>query len=184
MVATTYNLWDAHRVFGCVCDHGFSGYDCSLQDCPMGIDPLRPTTNEVNEVQTFKCHDGNDGAVSSGTFSMTFRGHTTKSMSYDITAANLETELETLPTITDVTVTYPSTDWRTASAARYARITFLREHGISDISVFSGGPTILLNSDESVDGVGTPFPATTEDCAIQRRVFVVVMVIFTVAMES
>jgi hypothetical protein len=165
MVATTYNLWDAHRVFGCVCDHGFSGYDCSLQDCPMGIDPLRPTTNEVNEVQTFKCHDGNDGAVSSGTFSMTFRGHTTKSMSYDITAANLETELETLPTITDVTVTYPNTDWCTASGtSRYARITFLREHGdLPDISV-SGGPTISLSTTgshattDSVDGVGTPFP--------------------------
>lgn len=25
------NTWDAHRIFGCMCDVGYSGYDCSLR---------------------------------------------------------------------------------------------------------------------------------------------------------
>ena len=29
--------WDADRVFGCSCDVGYEGYDCSLRTCPIGI---------------------------------------------------------------------------------------------------------------------------------------------------
>jgi len=31
--------WDANRIHGCLCDEGFSGFDCSLVDCPRGDDP-------------------------------------------------------------------------------------------------------------------------------------------------
>lgn len=167
--STSYSLWDADRVYGCVCDYGFSGYDCSLQDCPVGIDPLSSVSG-TNEVQTFTCQDGSGGTYSSsGTFSMTFRGHSTRSISHAVTAAELETELETLPTITDVTVSYhtSTSDASTwcGDADRYARITFLREHGnLPEITVFSssGGPSIVLQSEgsdtrtESVAGEGTP----------------------------
>ena len=45
-VQYTYaNIWDAKMVHGCVCDLGYSGYDCSLKDCPTGDDPL--TTGQV-----------------------------------------------------------------------------------------------------------------------------------------
>lgn len=31
-VLYTYNTnWDAEKIFGCVCDEGFEGYDCSLR---------------------------------------------------------------------------------------------------------------------------------------------------------
>jgi hypothetical protein len=30
-----YNLWDADKVAGCVCDDGFSGHDCSSMACPV-----------------------------------------------------------------------------------------------------------------------------------------------------
>ena len=26
--------WDANRIFGCYCDDGYDGYDCSLRKCP------------------------------------------------------------------------------------------------------------------------------------------------------
>jgi hypothetical protein len=38
-----YNLWDADKVAGCVCDDGFSGHDCSSMACPVGADPLDVT---------------------------------------------------------------------------------------------------------------------------------------------
>lgn len=32
--------WDKDKVYGCLCDPGFFGYDCSLRECPVGGDPL------------------------------------------------------------------------------------------------------------------------------------------------
>ena len=45
--ALSYANWDAGRVYGCECDRGFDGADCSLVRCPEGDDPrtrsqLRP----------------------------------------------------------------------------------------------------------------------------------------------
>jgi hypothetical protein len=98
----TYNLWDANKVAGCVCDDGFSGHDCSLRNCPGGHDPLdvqgedkidtnsaTSTTNpstftNQNERQMLSL-DSTHGAVS-GTFNLAFtdsRGvkHTTTTIS-------------------------------------------------------------------------------------------------------
>jgi len=37
----TYNqAWDSNKHFGCKCDVGFRGPDCSLQECPSDFDPL------------------------------------------------------------------------------------------------------------------------------------------------
>lgn len=100
--APTYNLWDANKLTGCVCDEGYSGHDCSLRKCPGGHDPLdvqgedkidtksaTSTTNpstftKQNERQMLSM-DSTHGAVS-GTFSLTFtdsRGvkHSTTSIS-------------------------------------------------------------------------------------------------------
>ena len=32
-------FWDQHRTQSCVCDRGFTGYDCSERICPFGDDP-------------------------------------------------------------------------------------------------------------------------------------------------
>jgi hypothetical protein len=51
-----YTLWDADRIQGCVCDEGFSGYDCSVAACPKGADPLKVSAQGlVPEVQTVTC---------------------------------------------------------------------------------------------------------------------------------
>jgi len=38
--AFTYTLWDADMSQSCVCDPGYSGFDCSMRECPRGDDPL------------------------------------------------------------------------------------------------------------------------------------------------
>jgi len=56
----TYRLWDMDKAQSCVCDHGYSGPDCSRRECPRGDDPLthRPTDcgGETcrDEVQVFQ----------------------------------------------------------------------------------------------------------------------------------
>ncbi|EED96545.1 predicted protein, partial [Thalassiosira pseudonana CCMP1335] len=32
--------WEADHWFGCLCDEGYTGYDCSLRTCAEGDDPL------------------------------------------------------------------------------------------------------------------------------------------------
>eukprot|EP00924_Labyrinthula_sp_SR-Ha-C_P009587 maker-scaffold_22-snap-gene-0.2-mRNA-1 protein AED:0.02 eAED:0.02 QI:0/0/0/1/1/1/3/0/669 len=48
----TYDLWDADKIYGCICDSGYFGYDCSLVQCPFG---LEHTSGAVNEKQTISC---------------------------------------------------------------------------------------------------------------------------------
>lgn len=38
--AFTYDLWDKDKNQACVCDAGWSGFDCSLRECPRGDDPM------------------------------------------------------------------------------------------------------------------------------------------------
>jgi len=35
-----YQLWDRVQVMGCSCDSLYTGPDCSLKKCPLGVDPL------------------------------------------------------------------------------------------------------------------------------------------------
>jgi len=44
----TYSLpWDAMKEVGCVCDAGYRGPGCELQECPSGADPLDGYGNEA-----------------------------------------------------------------------------------------------------------------------------------------
>ena len=37
--------WDSYRIYGCKCDPGYEGIDCSLRKCPTGDDPMTGTYN-------------------------------------------------------------------------------------------------------------------------------------------
>lgn len=58
---TTYNQWDADIIYGCKCDPGFSGYDCSERVCEYGPDPRKPL--QQNEKVTLVC-DCSNGSCS------------------------------------------------------------------------------------------------------------------------
>merc|ERR1711871_1612293 len=86
--ASKYNLWDANKVAGCVCDDSFSGHDCSSKKCPVGADPLdvtgedkenshsststtNPSTYTKRTERQMLTMDSSAGALS-GSFSLTF----------------------------------------------------------------------------------------------------------------
>merc|ERR1711871_804655 len=86
--ASKYDLWDANKVAGCVCDDGFSGHDCSSKKCPVGVDPLdvtgedkenshsltsttNPSTYTKRTERQMLTMDSSAGALS-GSFSLTF----------------------------------------------------------------------------------------------------------------
>ena len=90
--------WDSTKMYGCLCDSGFTGADCSLRLCPTGDDPLTSTvmgtmTAQANEIQVFKC------TATGGSFRLSFMGKYTPSMPYDVVAATLRASLESLPGI-------------------------------------------------------------------------------------
>lgn len=100
-VATTYAVWDADKIFGCQCDNGFSGYDCSQRDCAKGDDPMTTIPAQVPEVQTLYCQCD----ACTGTFALTFRRRTTVNLAPGDSDVTLKAALEKLDTINGVTVT-------------------------------------------------------------------------------
>lgn len=79
------SIWDADKIFGCQCDRGFKGADCSLLQCPTGDDPL--TLSQVNEVQLLSC------TATSGSFDLLFKRQRV-AIQYDSTALQFQKALE------------------------------------------------------------------------------------------
>jgi hypothetical protein len=92
------HTWDATRVHGCLCDTGYTGYDCSLRECPGGDDP--GTYDDHSEVQLLQC------LAEAGNFSLAFRQSSTGLLSYNISAVDLQQALSALPSIRNVSVYY------------------------------------------------------------------------------
>lgn len=83
--------WDGDRVHGCMCDHGYTGYDCSLKTCPTGDDPF--TYEDHVEVQLLTCH------ATTGSFTLSFREETTGPIFHNATADDVLDALMALPTM-------------------------------------------------------------------------------------
>jgi len=83
--------WDADRVHGCLCDPGYTGYDCSQKTCPTGDDPM--TYDQHVEVQLLTC------TATQGTFTLTFREKTTAPIPWNANADQIRDALMLLPTM-------------------------------------------------------------------------------------
>ena len=173
------NTWDADMVHGCYADdYGYSesihnissyvGYQLNERECPYGYDKrLADSANSSIadpaaislEVQSMTC------SASSGTFSLTFRGQTTSDIAYDATATELETALESLSTIGDVTIKVSNTNTGTAvcdSGANSLNITFNTELGEVPLLTASNG---LVRFSEEVASGGALFECSGRgDC--------------------
>lgn len=60
--AVSYDLWDANSTYGCLCDPGFFGPDCSKRSCKVGIDPLYLGTYTAI-LETFFVHAYLDSSI-------------------------------------------------------------------------------------------------------------------------
>merc|ERR1712167_486692 len=127
-----YNLWDANKIAGCVCDDGFSGHDCGSMKCPVGADPLdvtgedkensqsststaTPSTYTKQNERQMLTMDSTRGALS-GSFTLTY----TSINGQKKTTASIPTapELSSTVTVSGVEV-YDSTYCKNANAANY-----------------------------------------------------------------
>jgi hypothetical protein len=90
--------WDAFRIFGCLCDPQYTGYDCSLYTCPFGNDPL--AINQVNEQQILSCTDSD----SAGSVVFTFREQKSFAIPAASTSAQIKAALESISTVGEVSV--------------------------------------------------------------------------------
>ena len=98
----TYSNWDADKLYGCVCDLGYAGFDCSLQVCPSGDDPLT-TSDTAQEIQLIKCIADN---TSGGRIVLYFDGRPSTSIHVDASKSALKKALESIPLIEEVHITY------------------------------------------------------------------------------
>ena len=118
--------WDASMVYGCYCDPGFQGYDCSLFTCPSGDDPL--TRFQADEQQTIKCT-----SAGSGSLVFSFRQASGIQIGVTTTLANFKAMLQAIPTVGLVTVelldsSQPDRLCTTTPSAGIL-VTFLTTHG-------------------------------------------------------
>lgn len=93
--------WEATRIYGCMCEPGWSGYDCSLKMCPSGDDPM--TTGQDDEVQVIECTCED---TCSGEFYLSFKGEVTGPISFDASESDIEAALGELNQIYGVSASF------------------------------------------------------------------------------
>ena len=54
---TYTNNWDSTKIYGCQCDVHYSGSDCSVQNCPVGDDPLTGEKNRCLTAERNECRN-------------------------------------------------------------------------------------------------------------------------------
>ena len=94
-----YNgVWDAEKIYGCVCDSTRTAFDCSRFKCPTGDDPM--TKGQVNTVQLFKCQ------ADSGSFVLYYNGAVSPTIPYNANQYALQAAVLKIKGITGIKVTY------------------------------------------------------------------------------
>ncbi|EGZ19943.1 hypothetical protein PHYSODRAFT_312849 [Phytophthora sojae] len=142
------NNWDAHKIYGCVCDPGYTGSNCMKRICPVGDDPLTGTLQDPsgiqrNEKQRINCK------ATSGSFTLTFAGYTTDPIFASDSASTVKAKLVALPSVTATTVTFGGiTLTACTTIGNDISIEFTQDFG--DLPNIYGNPTGLAHSTPSV----------------------------------
>ncbi|KAH9091667.1 hypothetical protein Ae201684P_011211 [Aphanomyces euteiches] len=154
----SYTLWDANRITGCVCDAGYSGYDCSQRACPMGGDPL---TTKL-EVQTISCQC--IGSCS-GSFTISFGGQTSAPISNAATSTDIQNALNVITTGVKVTLDGGSTACSLAGVS--ARVTFTQYFGSVQAFAVTSGSSLTVTVQNG--GTAAAFGSTAATVAAFKQ---------------
>lgn len=124
-----YENWDADRIQGCLCDYGWSGYDCSLKICPKGRDPADPSTVYAKEeILYLQCQ------ADAGYFSIMLLGKFTDPIPFDADPGFLRRALQMVPNVGKVLISIPASSDRSpqicgSSSPVTSSIRFLNHFG-------------------------------------------------------
>eukprot|EP00607_Mallomonas_marina_P010923 CAMPEP_0182422812 /NCGR_PEP_ID=MMETSP1167-20130531/8612_1 /TAXON_ID=2988 /ORGANISM="Mallomonas Sp, Strain CCMP3275" /LENGTH=592 /DNA_ID=CAMNT_0024601197 /DNA_START=334 /DNA_END=2112 /DNA_ORIENTATION=+ len=139
-------IWDANMIYGCVCDTGYYGPDCSQRRCPTGDDPLTGTgtntaanPNQFNEIQKLTCKAGG------GSFTLTFRGKTTAKIPYNAKAIQIQNFLQALPTVNGAKIVMYSSQACTETGASWT-VEFTQDFGHVPLMVADSTGLTFANS--------------------------------------
>eukprot|EP00957_Ditylum_brightwellii_P148284 11289900-Ditylum_brightwellii.AAC.1 len=142
-------VWDAHKIYGCVCDYGYAGYDCSMRTCPRGDDPMTPGGNQ--EVQLLHCYGS-----SSGDLVLYFGGYASPTLQADATKLDVKKALEEIMIVGRVTVTFSEGGQlcRDDGIKNIVTITFLDNFGplpplVAEIHNMNNGAYVEIGADDT-----------------------------------
>jgi hypothetical protein len=155
-----YSNWDADVVYGCLCDapgysndtpsyyqpSGWVNHKCSERACPYGPNPLLGLP--IMETQQLTC------SGTGGSFSLAFRSEVATSIPATASPTDLETALESMSSIGDVTLTGGSNPVCTAGGTSTFNIQFATELG--------NLPLLRLVSNDLTGGTAASGVAITE----------------------
>jgi len=112
-------MWDVDKIWGCICDSPYTGYDCSERKCPLGDDPM--TENQLDTVQMLKCDLGND-ALAKTFFYLGWKGNDSYRWAYspriywDDTEDVVSKKINSIPLLGRVDVAFMASGIYTACA--------------------------------------------------------------------
>lgn len=118
--------WDTDKIFGCLCDEGYRGYDCSQRTCATGDDPL--TGSQLNNIHLLECH------ADFGTFTLSFGRETTVPISVDASVTDMTSAINALSSLKGqqpkVAVSWTGgVDRACISSGNNIQVTFLQAFG-------------------------------------------------------
>ena len=149
----TYSQWDSTKIFGCLCDLGYEGYDCGIRTCPYGDDPLTLSAGQ-DEVWTLDCQCD---TACAGSFTITFGSEKTAFLDHTTTPATLESELEGLTGIRSALTVSGGAQLCGDGSSQATTITFTDMGDVGDITVtddtLTSGGTKSLAPNKVQDGV-------------------------------
>jgi hypothetical protein len=173
--------WDADKNYGCVCDEFYSGYDCSLRDCPTGDDPM--TSGQANEIQDVVCE------ATEGTFTLTFykqgppfRPMTTPPIKFDATSAEFTLAFYGIATVS-ITYSFGTQACVAGNSKNVITIEFKQDFGDlpvmivggdqkSTVEIFGAAPDYGATGEQIQAGDGNfyaPVKGTKENLPCSRR---------------
>ena len=172
-----YTLWDHDKVQGCVCDRGWTGYDCSQRSCPSGDDPFTVGTNGVQKVDC-QC----TALDCSGSFTISFRGSPVGVVQASAKASDFAAALNSLEQLRGVSVAFYTDDAADADAdgllvesdltdsdlcnhdGVFALVEFLYDHG-SSVPLLRIGVNSVSEDASTSNVTVTQYTASTKEDA-------------------